>query len=55
MPGLIILILSYFSESAGEFAKLYKKHGLRGGHVIKLGLGNDIAAKEALQAWPGSP
>lgn len=35
------------------FAKLYKKDDLTGGHVIKLGKGNDIAAKEALSAWPG--
>jgi len=26
---------------------------LRGGHVIKLGGGNDEAAREALSAWPG--
>lgn len=26
---------------------------LEGGHVIKLGPGNDTAAKEALAAWPG--
>ena len=25
-----------------------------GGHVIKLGLGNDEAAKEALKAWPSN-
>ena len=26
---------------------------LTGGHVIKLGPGNDEAAREALAAWPG--
>lgn len=35
------------------FAKLYRDDNLRGGHIIKLGPGNDVAAKEALQAWPG--
>ncbi|KAG8962916.1 Enzyme that catalyzes the fourth step in the histidine pathway [Tulasnella sp. 419] len=40
------------NESAGKFAELYKKHNLRGGHVIKLGGGNDEAAREALKAWP---
>ncbi|KAK2466209.1 hypothetical protein APHAL10511_001851 [Amanita phalloides] len=41
------------SQSAGEFARLYRQHDLTGGHVIKLGQGNDEAAKEALRAWPG--
>ncbi|KAJ7771361.1 hypothetical protein DFH07DRAFT_804070 [Mycena maculata] len=41
------------SQSAGEFARLYKKHDLEGGHVIKLGPGNDAAARDALSAWPG--
>ena len=35
------------------FAKLYRRDNLRGGHVIKLGQGNDDAAHEALAAWPG--
>ena len=34
------------------FAELYKSDGLTGGHVIKLGNGNDEAAREALAAWP---
>lgn len=34
------------------FAELYKKQDLRGGHVIMLGPGNDVAAREALAAWP---
>ncbi|PPR06964.1 hypothetical protein CVT26_004284 [Gymnopilus dilepis] len=40
------------SQSAAEFAKLYKQHNLEGGHVIKLGPGNDEAARQALAAWP---
>ncbi|MCJ1380282.1 Enzyme that catalyzes the fourth step in the histidine pathway [Xylographa soralifera] len=35
------------------FASLYKKHNLWGGHVIMLGPGNEDAAMDALQAWPG--
>lgn len=41
------------SQSAGDFARLYKEYGLQGGHVIKLGAGNEDAAREALEAWPG--
>ncbi len=36
------------------FAELYKGDGLTGGHIIKLGPGNDAAAAEALAAWPGA-
>ena len=32
---------------------MYRAHELIGGHVIKLGPGNDDAAREALTAWPG--
>ncbi|MBT8355075.1 MAG: phosphoribosylformimino-5-aminoimidazole carboxamide ribotide isomerase [Desulfofustis sp.] len=35
------------------FASLYREDGLRGGHVIMLGPGNEKAASEALAAWPG--
>ncbi len=41
------------SHSPAWFAELYKKDGLSGGHIIRLGAGNDAAAKEALAAWPG--
>ena len=34
------------------FAKKYAEDALTGGHVIKLGPGNDAAALEALQAYP---
>ncbi len=34
------------------FASLYKKDKLSGGHIIKLGKGNEKAAKAALSAWP---
>ncbi len=35
------------------FAEMYCKDDLRGGHIIKLGPGNDKAARLALQSWPG--
>lgn len=35
------------------FARLYRDNELEGAHVIMLGGGNDVAAKEALKAWPG--
>lgn len=41
------------SHPPSWFAKLYRGDGLRGGHIIKLGPGNDGAAAEALGAWPG--
>ncbi|AMO55297.1 phosphoribosylformimino-5-aminoimidazole carboxamide ribotide isomerase [Endozoicomonas montiporae] len=40
-------------QSPAEFAALYRRDSLLGGHVIKLGPGNESAAKEALAAWPG--
>ena len=40
-------------QSPAWFASLYKKDDLKGGHVIMLGQGNEIAAKEALAAYPG--
>ncbi|HKQ38476.1 MAG TPA: phosphoribosylformimino-5-aminoimidazole carboxamide ribotide isomerase [Verrucomicrobiae bacterium] len=40
-------------RSAGWFAQLYQMSGLRGGHVIMLGPGNEVAGQEALNAYPG--
>ena len=34
------------------FAARYRQDGLKGGHVIQLGPGNEAAAIEALQAYP---
>jgi len=39
-------------HGAAYYADLYRKHNLRGGHVIMLGPGNDQASREALAAWP---
>jgi phosphoribosylformimino-5-aminoimidazole carboxamide ribotide isomerase len=40
-------------QSAGWFARRYLEDGLKGGHVIMLGSGNEAAAIEALSAYPG--
>jgi phosphoribosylformimino-5-aminoimidazole carboxamide ribotide isomerase len=40
-------------HGAEWFAARYRDDGLRGGHVIKLGPGNDEAAHAALDAYPG--
>jgi phosphoribosylformimino-5-aminoimidazole carboxamide ribotide isomerase len=40
-------------QSAPWYAELYKRDGLKGGHVIMLGLGNENAAREALAVYPG--
>ncbi|CAO3617057.1 unnamed protein product [Mucor hiemalis] len=39
-------------ESPSFYSKLYKENNVTRCHVIKLGPNNDIAAKEALAAWP---
>lgn len=45
--------INYSSDLSPEwFAKKYQKANLFGGHIIKLGEGNDVAAKKALDAWP---
>lgn len=40
-------------QPAAWYAELYKRDGLTGGHVIKLGSGNDEAALAALAAYHG--
>ena len=40
-------------QSPSWFAEKFREDNLTGGHVIKLGPGNDEAAREALGAWPG--
>ena len=40
-------------KSSAEYAALYRRDGLRGGHVILLGPGNEEAARTALAAYPG--
>lgn len=40
-------------QPSSWYTKLYQENQVLGGHVIKLGPGNDQAAQDALQAWPG--
>lgn len=40
-------------QSPAWFANQFREDHLTGGHVIKLGPGNDDAARAALAAWPG--
>lgn len=45
---------NFVAEQGPEhYAEMYRRDGLDGGHVIKLGPGNDAAARAALAAWPG--
>lgn len=39
--------------SPSYYSSLYRRDDLPGGHVIMLGPGNERAAVDALQAWPG--
>ena len=38
---------------ASDYARMYRRDGLTGGHVIMLGGGNEDAALSALSAYPG--
>ena len=40
-------------KDAKWFAELYRRDGLRGGHIIMLGSGNETEARAALAAYPG--
>lgn len=40
-------------QTAGYYANLYKETNSTGGHVVMLGPGNENAAREALEQWPG--
>ena len=39
-------------QPATYYAEIYREDNLQGGHVIKLGAGNDAAARQALAAYP---
>jgi phosphoribosylformimino-5-aminoimidazole carboxamide ribotide isomerase len=41
------------TQTPAWFAEKFCADNLIGGHIIKLGPGNDTAAREALAAWPG--
>jgi phosphoribosylformimino-5-aminoimidazole carboxamide ribotide isomerase len=52
--GGVGLRTNFVSErSAAWHAELYRRDGLRGGHVIQLGAGNESEARAALAAYPG--
>ncbi len=38
---------------AAWYAELYRRDGLKGGHVVMLGPGNDAEARSVLAAYPG--
>lgn len=40
-------------QPAAWFAAMYQRDGLKGGHVIMLGAGNEAEARSALAAYPG--
>jgi phosphoribosylformimino-5-aminoimidazole carboxamide ribotide isomerase len=40
-------------RSAAWYAELYRRDGLKGGHLIMLGPGNEVEAQAALEAYPG--
>ncbi len=40
-------------RSAAWYAGLYKRDGLKGGHIVMLGPGNESEARAALRAYPG--
>lgn len=40
-------------KSSAWYAEKFASDNLRGGHVIQLGPGNEVAAREALAVWPG--
>jgi phosphoribosylformimino-5-aminoimidazole carboxamide ribotide isomerase len=45
---------NYVSDRpAAWYAQLYRRDGLKGGHVIQLGPGNEVEARAALRAYPG--
>lgn len=40
-------------KKASWYSRLYRDDAMSGGHIIKLGPGNDEPARRALEAWPG--
>lgn len=53
-PSSDSTITNFRSDKPAEwFAAKYRADDVTGGHIIKLGPGNDVAARSALEAWPG--
>lgn len=45
---------NFVSDRPAEwYAALYKRDGLKGGHVVMLGPGNELQARAALRTYPG--
>jgi phosphoribosylformimino-5-aminoimidazole carboxamide ribotide isomerase len=45
--------VNFVSEhSSAWFAELYRRDGLKGGHAVMIGPGNETAARDALHAYP---
>jgi phosphoribosylformimino-5-aminoimidazole carboxamide ribotide isomerase len=45
---------NFVSERSGSYySEMYRRDGLRGGHIIMLGPGNEEAARASLAAYPG--
>jgi phosphoribosylformimino-5-aminoimidazole carboxamide ribotide isomerase len=54
LGGTAELRTNFVSDrSSAYYAELYRKDGLKGGHVIMLGPGNEEAGRAALKAYPG--
>ncbi|WP_040548271.1 phosphoribosylformimino-5-aminoimidazole carboxamide ribotide isomerase [Pedosphaera parvula] len=52
--GASALRTNFVSDrSSAYYAEMYKRDGLKGGHVIMLGPGNEEAGRAALRAYPG--
>jgi phosphoribosylformimino-5-aminoimidazole carboxamide ribotide isomerase len=52
--GSAALRTNFVSDrSSAYYAELYKRDGLKGGHIIMLGPGNEEAGRAALKAYPG--
>jgi phosphoribosylformimino-5-aminoimidazole carboxamide ribotide isomerase len=48
------IVENFVSElDSAHYANMYKQDHLQGGHIIMLGAGNEAAAIQALQAYPG--
>jgi phosphoribosylformimino-5-aminoimidazole carboxamide ribotide isomerase len=48
------VVENFVSElDSAHYAAMYKQDQLQGGHIIMLGAGNEAAAAQALQAYPG--
>ncbi|MBD3317971.1 MAG: phosphoribosylformimino-5-aminoimidazole carboxamide ribotide isomerase, partial [Chitinivibrionales bacterium] len=52
-PGQAPITNFETDKSPADFARMYRRDRLPGGHVVMLGPGNEAAAREATAAYPG--